>query len=148
MGLEEQSRSPLAKELRSDRQRIGDSGWWDIQDEAWAEIQETYGGGLPANVFDYKDQLMREKAEEEGGRFPGSSYASQIKGDDILSEHADLVSERRQRFLEEQAEIAALLTKWGYSGATSQPFLGMEEGGISGGLSGLSGLSGLPSELD
>lgn len=104
---------PLYAELVEDRRVLRESGYWDLNDNAWAELQHRFEGriDLPDTREEY--QVNRIKELEVAG-FDSQQAKVIARSDPTLKYHNDILSFMRDRWRSVNRDLIPILEKWGY----------------------------------
>lgn len=126
--------TPLESELRSDRKKIADSGWWETDDTAWKETIEKVAeseSGRKLDLSHYKDRWDYEKqkrkdyyeiAVERGRESPELVADLLIQRDPVIGAFEKLRTRARLLLQRDNAGLTKLLAKWGYSTTSLQEY--------------------------
>ena len=115
---------PVFQEFRADKRVIGDSGFWDLPDQAWQMVQTRLASGLdsrsvPTDYSSYLQQLttgLRERGADELG------LPLFIRNDNLVKLRSQILTAIKERWRIAHLDVMPLIQKWGY-GDVPQKFL-------------------------
>jgi hypothetical protein len=114
---ERASNDPLEAEHRTDRQKIEDSGWWDLKDETWQQIRPEQYQPF-ASYKDYQTYLRTTLLPAIPENLdPGLRVAIlevTVRADPLVKAMGAVSSKASRAWLDGHPEILNLLLKWGY----------------------------------
>jgi hypothetical protein len=114
---ERASNDPLEAEYRTDRQRIEDSGWWDLKDKTWQRVGAASAPGF-ANYADYQTYLRKTMLPKIPENLdPGMRIALlevAVRADPTVKAMDAVYSVASRAWLDAHPATLSLLLKWGY----------------------------------
>lgn len=121
-------------QLRVDRKRIDEAGWWDTDDKAWQDIVEHFGSDPSGkgrfiagskDVQEYKQRVRQffiEEATRLGKPNPMLAAERRMARDPITRVFEKRRTAYRFRLQRENPDLIAILSKWGYNQTSLQEY--------------------------